>query len=101
MTIEDDVSKLKEAVAQLAMLEGIVFEVALARLATLRAWKEDGRITYLGVTHYTSSAYDQLEAVMRQEPLDFVQLNYAMNDRAAERTLLPLAKTVLVGRGSV
>jgi diketogulonate reductase-like aldo/keto reductase len=60
-------------------------------LPTLRAWKAEGRIRYLGVTHYTSSAYDQLEAVMRSEQLDFVQLNYALDDRAAERRLLPLA----------
>jgi diketogulonate reductase-like aldo/keto reductase len=61
------------------------------QLATLRAWKSEGRVHYLGVTHYTSSAYDELEAVLRSEALDFVQLNYAMNDRAAEKTLLPLA----------
>jgi aryl-alcohol dehydrogenase-like predicted oxidoreductase len=61
------------------------------QLATLRAWKAEGRISYLGVTHYTSSAYRELEAVMRAERPDFVQLNYAMNDRAAERKLLPLA----------
>ena len=60
-------------------------------LATLRAWKSEGRITYLGVTHYTSTAYPELEAVLRAEKLDFVQLNYAMNDRAAEQHLLPLA----------
>jgi diketogulonate reductase-like aldo/keto reductase len=60
-------------------------------LSTLRAWKNEGRITYLGVTHYTSSAYKDLEAVLRTEKLDFVQLNYAMNDRAAEQRLLPLA----------
>jgi diketogulonate reductase-like aldo/keto reductase len=60
-------------------------------LATLRAWKREGRITYLGVTHYTSTAYAELEAVLRAEKLDFVQLNYAMNDRAAEQRLLPLA----------
>jgi diketogulonate reductase-like aldo/keto reductase len=61
------------------------------QLATLRAWRSEGRIRYLGVTHYTSSAYDELEALLRSETLDFVQLNYAMNDRAAEKTLLPLA----------
>jgi diketogulonate reductase-like aldo/keto reductase len=60
-------------------------------LATLRRWKQDGRIRYFGVTHYTASAYDELEAVMRKETLDFVQLNYSIDDRAAERTLLPLA----------
>ena len=60
-------------------------------LRTLRSWKQDGRIRYLGVTHYISSAYDELEAVMRKETLDFVQLNYSLDDRAAERKLLPLA----------
>ena len=45
----------------------------------------------MGVTHYTASAYDELEAVMRSETLDFVQLNYSLDDRAAERKLLPLA----------
>jgi diketogulonate reductase-like aldo/keto reductase len=62
-----------------------------AHLPTLRAWKDAGRIRYLGITHYTSSAFADLEAVMRAEPLDFVQLNYSAVDRAAERRLLPLA----------
>ena len=60
-------------------------------LKTLRAWKDAGRIRYLGVTHYTSSAYADLEAVLRDEPLDFVQLNLSVADRAAEQRLLPLA----------
>jgi aryl-alcohol dehydrogenase-like predicted oxidoreductase len=60
-------------------------------LPTLRGWKQDGRIKYLGVTHYSASAYGELEAVMRSERLDFVQLNYAIDDRAAEARLLPLA----------
>lgn len=62
-----------------------------AHLPTLRAWKQEGRIRYLGVTHYTDSAHDELEAVLRAERWDFVQLNYAADDRAVERRLLPLA----------
>jgi aryl-alcohol dehydrogenase-like predicted oxidoreductase len=60
-------------------------------LATLRDWKAAGRIRYLGITHYTASAHDDLEAVIRSEPVDFVQLNYAIDDRSAENRLLPLA----------
>ena len=60
-------------------------------LRTLRDWKEAGRIRYLGITHYTASAFAELEAVMRSEPIDFVQLNYSVADRAAQRRLLPLA----------
>ena len=60
-------------------------------LRILREWKELGRIRYLGVTHYTSSAYADLERVLRSEALDFVQLNYSIADRSAEQRLLPLA----------
>jgi diketogulonate reductase-like aldo/keto reductase len=60
-------------------------------LATLREWKEAGRIRYLGITHYTSSAYAEVEAVLRAERLDFLQINYALDDREAERRVLPLA----------
>jgi diketogulonate reductase-like aldo/keto reductase len=71
-------------------------------LATLRAWKRDGRIRYLGVTHYTVSAYDELERVLRDEPLDWVQVNYSLGERDAERRILPLARergvAVLVNR---
>ncbi|HEV7547392.1 MAG TPA: aldo/keto reductase, partial [Reyranella sp.] len=60
-------------------------------LPTLRAWKTEGRIRYLGVTHYTQSAHEELEAVLRAEKWDFVQINYALDDRAVERRLLPAA----------
>ena len=61
------------------------------QLATLRAWKKEGRIRYLGITHYTPSAYAELESVMRAEKPDFVQLDYSLADRTAEQRLLPLA----------
>ena len=73
-----------------------------AHLPTLRRWKAEGRIRYLGVTHYTSSAYRELEAVLRAEALDFMQVNYAFDDREAEDRILPLAAergvAVLVNR---
>jgi diketogulonate reductase-like aldo/keto reductase len=71
-------------------------------LRTLREWKAAGRVRYVGVTHYTSSAYDELERVLRGEPLDFVQVNYSLGEREAERRILPLARdrgvAVLVNR---
>jgi diketogulonate reductase-like aldo/keto reductase len=71
-------------------------------LRTLRDWKAAGRIRYLGVTHYTASAYDELERVLRAEPLDFVQVNYSLGERQAEGRILPLARergiAVLVNR---
>ena len=72
------------------------------QLPTLRQWKAEKRIRYIGVTHYTSSAYPELEAVLRAESLDFVQVNYAWDDREAEARILPLAAergvAVLVNR---
>lgn len=61
------------------------------QLATLRDWKAGGRIRYLGITHYTSGAFDEVETIMRNEPLDFVQIDYSADDRAAEERILPLA----------
>jgi diketogulonate reductase-like aldo/keto reductase len=71
-------------------------------LKTLREWKGAGRLRYIGVTHYTASAYDELERVLRAEALDFVQVNYSLGEREAERRILPLARdrgiAVLVNR---
>jgi diketogulonate reductase-like aldo/keto reductase len=71
-------------------------------LATLRKWRDDGKIRYLGVTHYHAGAYPELAGVMATEELDFVQLNYSMAERDAEERLLPLAAekriAVLVNR---
>ncbi len=72
------------------------------QLDTLRTWQAEGRVRYIGITHYTAGAHADLEAVIRAERLDFVQLNYSLEDRAAEQRLLPLAAergvAVLVNR---
>jgi diketogulonate reductase-like aldo/keto reductase len=64
----------------------------LTHLATLREWKEQGRIRYLGITHYESGAFDEVEKIMRSEKLDFVQINYSIMEREAEERVLPLAQ---------
>ena len=61
-------------------------------LKTLRDWKAQGKVRYIGITHYTESAYDDLARVMAAEDIDFVQLNYSIASRAAEKRLLPLAQ---------
>lgn len=60
-------------------------------LPQLRRWKETGKIRYLGITHYTDSSHEDLEKVMRAEPIDFVQFNYAITARHAEKRLLDAA----------
>lgn len=59
-------------------------------LKTLRDWKEQGRIRYIGITHYRVEAFNQLEKVIRETDVDFVQLNYSLAERDAEDRLLPL-----------
>lgn len=61
------------------------------QLATLRGWKGKGRVRYIGITHYTESAYGEVEAVLRAQKLDFLQINYSLDARTAEERLLPLA----------
>ena len=71
-------------------------------LKTLRAWKEAGRVRYIGITHYTVSSHSDLARVISREKVDFVQLNYSPVTRDAEKRLLPLAAdqgvAVLVNR---
>ncbi|MDT0635550.1 aldo/keto reductase [Spectribacter hydrogenoxidans] len=57
-------------------------------LDTLRAWKKEGRIRYLGVTHYTVAQHATLAELVAREPLDFVQFNYNIAERNAEIRLL-------------
>jgi aryl-alcohol dehydrogenase-like predicted oxidoreductase len=61
-------------------------------LATLRQWKEQGRIRYIGITHYEAGAFAEMEKIMRSEKLDFVQINYSIMEREAEERILPLAQ---------
>lgn len=71
-------------------------------LPTLRSLKEQGRVRYLGITHYTVASYAELEKVLRAEPFDFVQFNYSLATREAERRLLPFCQergiAVLINR---
>ena len=61
-------------------------------LATLREWKQQGRIRYLGITHHEAAAFPDVEKIMRNEKLDFVQINYSLMEREAEERVLPLAQ---------
>jgi diketogulonate reductase-like aldo/keto reductase len=61
-------------------------------LATMRDWKAQGRIRYLGITHYESGAFAEVEKILRNEKLDFLQINYSIMEREAEQRILPLAQ---------
>ncbi|MBL8662117.1 MAG: aldo/keto reductase [Candidatus Odyssella sp.] len=61
-------------------------------LPVLREWKAAGRFRYIGITHYTTGAFAELEAVLRREPMDFLQIPYSIAEREAEARLLPLCR---------
>jgi aryl-alcohol dehydrogenase-like predicted oxidoreductase len=62
-----------------------------AQLETLFAWKKEGRVGHVGITTHRVSQHAEMIAYMKKYPLDFVQVNYSLADRAAAETLLPLA----------
>jgi aryl-alcohol dehydrogenase-like predicted oxidoreductase len=88
--IEESMCKLRTQHIDLEQVHNLLD--VTTHLATLREWKRAGRIRYIGITHYTSGAYGQVEALLRREPLDFLQINYSALERDAESRLLPLAR---------
>lgn len=63
----------------------------------MQAWKKEGRIRYVGVTHHEAGAQDQLAEIVERGGVDFIQTNYSIFDRSAERRLLPAAASRGVG----
>ncbi|HEX7128239.1 MAG TPA: aldo/keto reductase [Thermodesulfobacteriota bacterium] len=61
------------------------------QLATLREWKQRGRIRYVGITTSFDRQYAEFERTMRAETLDMVQVDYALDNRGAGERILPLA----------
>ncbi|MGH7503698.1 MAG: aldo/keto reductase [Longimicrobiales bacterium] len=62
------------------------------QLPLLRELKQAGRVRYIGITTSSSRQYEQMERIMRAEQLDFVQMDYAIDNREVEARLLPLAQ---------
>jgi len=61
-------------------------------LQTLKDWKAEGSVKHIGITHYQSHAYNTMISIMKSQPIDFIQLNYSLAEREAEKKILPLAK---------
>ena len=59
-------------------------------LPHLRMLKEEGTLRYIGMTHYLDSSHADLVSLIKNEPLDFVQFNYSISARHAEKELLPI-----------
>lgn len=88
--MEDSLRKLRSERLDLMQVHNLL-DVD-THLATLATWKREGRIRYVGVTHYTASAHDEVARVITRHPVDFVQINYSVGEPEAEQRLLPLAQ---------
>jgi diketogulonate reductase-like aldo/keto reductase len=87
--MEDSMRKLRVERLDLIQVHNLVG--APTHLATLREWKNAGRVRYLGVTHYHAGAHADLEKIIRPGDIDFVQVNYSLAEPEADRRLLAAA----------
>ena len=63
---------------------------------TLKEWKAQKRVRYIGITHYTSSAYAEVERALKTAQYDFLQINYSLGERESEKRLLKIAEDLRV-----
>lgn len=87
--MEESIQKLRANRIDLMQVHNLV-DVA-THLDTLREWKREGRVRYIGITHYNVGGYEAVARILDSQPLDFVQINYSIGEREAESSLLPLA----------
>ena len=93
--IESSFSKLKVPVIDLIQVHNLA-DVA-THLAVLNELKKEGRVRYTGVTTTSPRQYGELERVMRNEPIDFIGIDYAVDNRDVESSILPLAQERKIG----
>jgi diketogulonate reductase-like aldo/keto reductase len=86
--MEDSLRKLRTDRVELMQIHNLTDW--RTHLKTLRAWKERGRFRHIGITHYVSSAYPDVARILRDEPLDFVQLNLSLDEPEAAGAVLAL-----------
>ena len=87
--MEDSLRKLRRPAVDLMQIHNLVDWKT--HLHTLRDWQAAGKVRYVGITHYTDAKHDELARILTTETIDFVQFNYSILDRNAEKRLLPVA----------
>ncbi|WP_428659967.1 aldo/keto reductase [Runella sp.] len=88
--MQESMTKMRRKTLDLMQIHNLVDYKT--HLQTLYKWKEEGKIRYIGITHYTASAHEELERIIKAETIDFVQFNYSIRIRNAEKRLLNAAK---------
>jgi len=92
--METSFKRLRVEVMDLMQIHNLV-DVA-THTKTLLEMKNQKKVRYIGITHYTSSAYVEVERWLKAEPYDFLQINYSLGERESENRLLPLAQELKV-----
>ena len=85
--MEESMKKMKRDRMDLMQVHNLVD--VNTHLDTLAGWKSGKRVRYIGATHYSTSAHDDLEQLCRTGKVDFLQFNYNIMVRNAEKSLLP------------
>ncbi|WP_221391677.1 aldo/keto reductase [Dyadobacter sp. NIV53] len=88
--MNDSLRKMKRSKIDLMQVHNL--QDWQTHLKTLKDWKANGTVRYIGITHYTDSAHAQLEQMVKSKAVDFVQFNYSIRSRNAEKSLLNAAK---------
>ncbi len=98
--MEQSMAELRRDRIELMQVHNLVD--AEIHLETLAEWREQGRFRYIGITNTSQQRYPAMEALMDDERLDFVQVNYSLAERTAAERILPAARdrglAVLVAR---
>jgi aryl-alcohol dehydrogenase-like predicted oxidoreductase len=94
-----DAAELKRSLARLKVAKLDLLQLHNVRdprqsLAQFRRWKDEGVCRYVGITSTFHGDYAAMEAVLRREKPDFLQIDYSVDNREAEKRLLPLAAEV-------
>jgi diketogulonate reductase-like aldo/keto reductase len=90
MQMKESSKKLNKAVIDLMQIHNLLDWKT--HIKTLYDWKEQGKINYIGISHSRSIAFDQIEKIITKEQIDFAQFNYSLQEREAEKRLLPFCK---------
>jgi len=97
-----DSSELKRSLARLKTASVDLLQLHNVRskqqsLERFREWKKQGVCRYVGITSTFRGDYPAVEAVLAREKPDFVQIDYSLDNRGAEKAILPLAAEIRAG----
>jgi aryl-alcohol dehydrogenase-like predicted oxidoreductase len=88
--MQDSLTKLNRASMDLMQVHNL--RGAHAQLENMIEWRKSGRIRYVGITTSRNDQHAEMEALMNELPVDFIQVNYSLAEREAESRILPLAQ---------